>query len=187
MTKGDVDRFRVATYVVAVASLVAFWSSYLVEKAYRSAWGEVVIESQRPPLLNGLRFRLDRFVEPAVLPGRAERYLVIVLSDQCRFSAEDMPRWTTLLRTLPFRETDEILLISTSGRSAADELAKVAADRSVRTQRLDVVQRAGFSHQSGIAWTPATVVLDHEMRVRLASERVTDVFEALIAQAYGQM
>jgi hypothetical protein len=177
-------RFRLAAALVAGASVVAFWSAVLAERTLRQQWGNVLMSSHRPPLLNGFLLRLDRFVDPAVMPGSADRYLAFVLSDACRFSAEDLPRWAALIRTLPFQSSDEILLITIFGHQGVDELARVAALRSIRTRRIDVVQRAGFSQQTGVSWTPATLLLDGDMRVRLVSQRVTDVVERLIRDAF---
>jgi hypothetical protein len=177
-------RLRLVAAVVAGASVVAFWSGVLAERTLRQAWGDVLIASHRPPLLNGFLFRLDRFVEPAVMPESADRYLVFVLSDTCHFSSEELPRWAALLRTLPFQSSDEVLLITVSGHRSADELADLAASRSIRARRIDVVQRAGFSQATGVAWTPATLLLDGDMQVRLVSERFTDVVEALIREAF---
>ena len=180
-------RIRLVALVVAAGSILAFWSASLAESTLRRSWIQVRRETQRPPLLSGLFFRLDRFVSPQVAPGTASRYLVIVLSDDCQFSAQQMPKWTTLIRTLPFRPSDEVLLITTSGRIAADRLATFVASRSVRGRRIEIVQRAGFTQETGVSWTPATLVLDGRMRVRLVAERITEVVESSIKEMFDDV
>jgi hypothetical protein len=128
----------------------------------------------------------DGWLQPPIERGDG-RYLVIVTSDVCQFSQAQLTKWVVLMKTLPFAPQDQVLVISTSGDEIARALAATAAEIGVHFSAHHVRQLAGFGQETGIAWTPETLALDSQFRIRLSSENVTAVFREELGKWFAHL
>ncbi len=169
--------------------MAVFWASYATSVYLGRAWAQALRTTTRPPVVNGLPLRLAPFATLVrdSAPGlEAERYLVLVASDDCPYSEAEIPAWTELLRGLAFRRADVVLLISLKGRRIPAAIEPVVRRRGVPYRLSEVANRVGFAEATGLAWTPETLVLDRHLRVRLATERVSDPASALIKRWFAE-
>lgn len=165
-----------------VVSVTSFWFAHGAKRLLHSEWGNFLEANKRPVLFNGLPLILDPFVEPPLI-DKFTRYLVIVSSDECAYSQREVTNWTRLLREAPFSAKDVVISISTVGTKIPSQLESILSMRRVAFRRQRVTNIGAFGQQTGVSWTPQTLVLDKEMRVRLQSEKVTQVvFEEVLRQ-----
>ena len=142
-------------------------------------------DTTRPDPLIGLTVRLDRHVEPAVrTKGEHGRYLLLISSDECRFSLEEVDGWRQLLAKVPFGPDDAVLHLSVSGSGIANALAEVD---QAPYQFLQFSDRAAFVAETGLSWTPAVALLDSHFRLRFISSHVTPDVATHIVNSFGNV
>jgi len=168
-------RFRAEPLLSAAALLaaLAYWGSHSLYGGLRAASSDLKVHTRRPYLLNGIQLRLDRYVLPTFAPPSRTngRYLALVSSDECPFSRSEAEVWRSWLHSLPFRSVDAVLFISLSGSKTAAALAPPLDARRVRHSAILVSQVHGFAEETGLAWTPHTLALDGQLRIRVSMER----------------
>jgi hypothetical protein len=76
----------------------------------------------------------------------------------------------------------QLLIVTKNGAEIPRALSSAASQRGLRSQIVRVTNNAGFSEQTGIAWTPQVLVLDSTGRVRISAEAVTHTVEAAIIE-----
>lgn len=158
-------------YTLALGLIASFWSVRSAHVDLRARWTRHMQETTRPAVLNGLEVRLDRHLEPAVqTAGPHGRYLVLISSDHCPYSLAEVDGWRELLGRVPFRSDDAVIHMSVSGTGVASALADM---EHVPLQFLQFTDYAAFAEETGLASTPAVVLLDARFRLRLASSRIT--------------
>jgi len=167
---------------VGLCLVLVFWCAHILNAHLLSSITEARGRAPQPPfLVNGLELTLNRCLDPPFAPeSRRGWYLLIVVSDSCRFSHHEVPTWTSLMRDLPFSSDDTVIIVSTHGDQLARQLDRVASTRPVRHAVLRVTDILAFGLSTGLQGTPRTVILDNTRRVRLVTERVTPTVADLI-------
>jgi hypothetical protein len=180
------DSWARICYVASATTIALFWLTYAIERRLYADWGTLVRSSSKPPIVDGRVLNLQHFVNPA-LERRNGGYLVLVTSDQCRYSQDEMSAWEALFGKLTVRSGITVVMVSTHGDAIPTRLRTALDLRGIPNQTLQVSNRAAFVEETGLGWTPHTVALDSKMRVRLTSERVTPtVAEQLTAWTFEQ-
>jgi hypothetical protein len=176
---------RIVTFI-AIAITTAFWLTASAHSGLRIRWSELQLGSQRPFVLNGLILRFDRHVRPTLKIGdRTSRYLVLVSSDECPVCLDAVDSWVSLLDRLKFEPTDYVVHVTTRGMMIPNTIAAALKSRNVGRQILRVDGQAGFAEETGLAWTPAVILLDAGLRVRLISSQVTPAFRREVEASFG--
>ena len=170
-------------YLVAIGLIASFWWVRSANVDLLEHWREAMGESTRPFTLNGLTVRLDRNVEPRVRQrGERGRYLLLISSDSCPYSLEQVDSWRQLLASITFAADDVVIHLSASGTTIA---AALEALGGVPYQFLHSTDRAAFVAETGLSWTPAVALLDSDFRLQLVSSRVTPTVAAQIVTFFG--
>jgi hypothetical protein len=164
-----------SVWIISTACVALYWFSAAARDTLRSDLRKQHAEFQRPQLLNGLTVRLDRVLLPAWKKEEAKRYLVFVSNDSCRYSQAQLPKWTQFLKEARLAPDVLVLFISTNGSSIPSRLRAAAADAHIPHAVYAITTVNRFATDAAIAWTPETVVLDSNLKVRIASEALTPV------------
>jgi hypothetical protein len=168
--------------MVGLVLLVAFWGAKALNSLLLHEYREALLVYRKPMFLNGLQLTIPGdtvtpsvFLPPSDMHPRS-RYLLFLSSDECDASRRQERSWMELMTRVPFEVDDRILVLSTAGGAISQRLADAAVARGVAVRLGMVNDVAGFSQATGLSWTPAVAVLDHALRVRLASPSATAVF-----------
>lgn len=137
--------------------------------------GTTLRATKRLPVLNGLEIGFDRHFLPVPEGLPSSKYLVLIVSDSCRFSAAQMKVWATVLTRIHFTADDRLILVGTHGTGLVNTLAMQARAQNLVVQQTSITSVPRFAQETGIGWTPETLVLDENRRVRIASEVVTPI------------
>ena len=170
--------FRRLGFVGCFLCVLFYWAAFIADRYAYDEWGRVLKRSNPPILANGLRLPLEPFVDSLQLS--AKDYLAIVTADDCGYCLKEVGAWLSLLESIRLDGDEEVLLLTTSGRNIPSQLEKVLKRRGARYQILNIEARAAFGQRTGISWTPETLVLDREFRIRISSERVTPTVRELV-------
>jgi hypothetical protein len=177
---------RWAAPMTAVLVVVWFWYTYSSHARLKQAAGAALAATHRPYLLNGTQVRLDRYLSPAFQPEPRHRYyLAFVSSDSCKHSqtqARALLRWLERTRAIP----PTLLISFDEGSLLQPALVAALSKRNVPYQRLRIRQQAAFTEDTGLAGTPAILILDSDLRVRLVAEGLSPAVEARIAQLVNE-
>lgn len=172
---------------ILLVSSFLFWCGYATERIVSAqlAHMHTLHSPKRPLVLNGLLFRLDRHLSRPPHGAGQSRALVLISSDACRYSWDELPRWRRLIAELHFDKDDTLLLISLSGRAIQQHLEEAARLRQVVPLSSLVTDQVGFIQETGVSWTPHTLVLRDSI-VRTSSERVTPTVHVLIKESFSR-
>jgi len=161
-----------------------FWSEFALSRTLRANAAGVLAAPQRPSVVNGLLVRLDRYLGQPLQPPVGEFSLLFATSDSCSYSKSQVDSLLNLIRRgepLP-----SLILVSLSSKAQVQEpLVRALSARHISYQQLTVADSAAFSEDTGLAWTPAILLLDRHMRVRLVTERLTPTVEAILRDSCG--
>jgi hypothetical protein len=154
--------------------LILFWFLYLSHASLGRTKRSDLGSTRRPFVLNGLHLALDRSVTPALdRQGRDGRLLVIVSSDTCKYTQSEIRPWQSLLRSVPFKPSDMVVVVTFDGDHIPGQLIPILDQRHIEYQILHVTNSVGFIETTGIAYTPGLLALDTGLTLRLAPIRAT--------------
>lgn len=163
-------RVLLSCAVLCALYWVAFWGEEWSKDRWRTAYSA----SQRPPVVDGLVLRFAPFLnkEPEVTPvGGAT--VVLVYSDECPYSQAQANDWLAIMKLPEADQVSDVLLVRTGiGRQIESALLEGIRNGRRRVQSVNVKDRIGFMEATGIAWTPATIVIDSGSHVRFVAERL---------------
>jgi hypothetical protein len=173
-----------ATALAGVAALL-FWASFAVDRHVTRELRETLQTHRRPFVLNGFTLRLDRHLRPAVPQSLLDnRALVIVSSDNCIYSWQEAVAWEQLFANLPPRSDTSVILISSSGTSIQERLAKSLRWSGHRFLATSLRERVAFQQENGLSWTPHTLVIDHGI-VKITTEKLTPTVHRMILDLFA--
>lgn len=171
-------------HLCGVLVVAWFWSEFALSRTLRANAASVLAAPQRPSVVNGLLIRLDRYLKQPLKPPVGEFCLLFVTSDSCSYSKSQVDSLLNLIRRgepLP-----SLILVSLSSHAQVQEpLVGALSARRMSYQQLTVTDSYAFSEDTGLAWTPAIVLLGRRMRVRLVTERLTPTVEAILRDSSG--
>jgi hypothetical protein len=158
-----------------VGLLVAFWTATILNGDLRRRWSALNDVSKRPFVLNGLTLQLEGSVVPSL--DRREnahtKYLVLVSSDECSVCQEQVDDWVDLMGRLQLSGDSEVVHITTNGTVLPERVRLVADRRGIPYRVLQVTNQAQFVEETGLAWTPALLLLDADLSVRLVTTQLS--------------
>jgi hypothetical protein len=158
-------------FVMAAASVVVFWSSRAEKRAIDGRVRQLA--SARPFLLPGLTFPLRRYAPQLVDSMPQLPVLLLVSSDTCRFTAQELPRWKSLAERLGDVKV-RIVTLSLSGDRLHSDVRAALAPLGIVPDTATVREPAQFRAESGVVSTPATFVLDEQGAIVTYVPRLTD-------------
>lgn len=169
--------------LTSVAMVLAYWTAVLVGSA-TAVW-ETAARRERPFALNGITIdNLQRYGQQVHGSGASpvsQRVRVILLSsDQCRYSHQDAPAWLNLIRMMG-KQGVHVSVISTSGLDIPETLRQQATKIGISHDVWLIHDRAGFIGHTGLAGTPRTMLVDSAGKVRLSIPRLTEANLSLLA------
>jgi len=172
--------------ILGAAVVLWFWYAYSSHTRLKQAAGIALATTQRPYVLAGLHINLDRYLTPQFRPEPGVGYyLVFVSSDSCRHSEEQaavLLRWLRRANVVPAT----VLISFDEGSKLQPPLVSALQERKVPFQRLKIQNQAAFSEDTGLAWTPAILIVDSGLRVRLVTEHLSASAEERIAELLNQ-
>lgn len=183
MRLGRLSKFVSPIQFAGIACVVLFWFAYGANQALGNRWGAYLRQPSRPPLLNGLELPTSFFKERPALSSADARYLLLISSDTCQYSEAESRNWISFLREATFRPTDRVWLITTNGARIPQKVQLVLKERGISHEIIQVADQTAFTQGTGIAWTPATVLLDSNFAVRLSAEQLSPSISQLIRVA----
>jgi hypothetical protein len=173
--------------IFALLVVLAFWCSYFARRQLARMSREALRAHPRTFLLSGLLFRFDGNVNGTLPTGNAHsRFLVLISSDECQFSRDEAAAWIRLIRTISFKNSDAVVILTMSGTSVPSQVAEALRAQGVSYHVLSVANESRFAQETGVAWTPESIVLDSDHRVRLSAERVTRAFAKQVQDFFEQ-
>jgi len=154
--------------------VLAFWWSYADHRTLTARRLDVIQHSQRPYIVNGFHIDLEGQVIPRLRrPPIGARYLLLVTSDDCRYSREALPSWRAMLERIAFDRRSEVIVLSMAGTTIATEFVTILDRKHVPTQLVRPRSVLGIIEHTDLSLTPALLLLDSQHRVRLVASGIS--------------
>jgi hypothetical protein len=148
---------------------------------------EVRASHTSPFILNGIVFSPDRHLDQSIPVQNSGRSFVFITSDACQFCEGQLPIWKTFIDKARFAPADRVVVVTHDGTRFPEVLAASAGEKGVAVLVRRVITPLGFTHDTGISWTPAFLVLDSGMRIRASSSHLTGVSAVALLEHLGML
>jgi hypothetical protein len=137
-------------------------------------------------LFAGVRLPLDSLTKPLVPPaGSAAAHLanlLLVVSDACPFSQQDIPLWHELLGQIG--GDVHVWILTKGGDVVAKQLSGWSTTRGLTATIVESSNPRQFALVTGIRGTPVTVLLDRDMSTQMVAWRMSALaVPMLVAEA----
>ena len=183
MTTNSIRKSLIPMFALVV--LGWFWFAYSSHGYWKRSAGVALSGTHRPYVLAGLQIPLDRYLVPSFhRESGSLYYLVFLSSDSCPHSEEQAARLSAWIESAP--EVPPAVLLTFDGVRVQRRLVAALVARGVRFQQLTVGRQVAFSEDTGLAWTPAVLLLDQGLRVRLVAEALSPTVEAHLNELVAQ-
>lgn len=160
--------------LIAVAIIVlTFWYQHALLESLRRDLNDRLRETSRPVLLSGLRIEIAPFVDaPVPTPDGIQGFVIFVAADDCQFSQQALPEWTTAIIGTEADPRVPYLFLSIKGTSIVDAAATAARGTGAPVEVRRITNELGFAQATGVAWTPQVFAVDRAMTVRAVAPRL---------------
>lgn len=109
-----------------------------------------------------------------------QQRLLIVIDDTCQACSRMLPRLLAVLATVPWRPTQEVVVLSFSGTRDGERIRQVLAKTSAGFRLLNVREPQVITTATGIVSTPLMAILDSNYAIRLLARDGSDEELALV-------